>query len=360
MFRPNPWNFSAAAPSSGAGGSDPAEGFIGDGDTVTVANYAALPSAAANSGKLAWVLADSGTLWTKKYAGWYVSDGATWSPATLPDDQYVVTAALQTDVDAADTTLLQAYDVDGAAYTTFATLTAGNTPTFDLSTATTIGTNNIVASPGSVTDNAIVRYDGTTGKLVQNSGVTIDDSGNISTSGKITATVLQTQFIPAASIRPSASGGCAALALTATTANRPDLSYLAFDSSTAEYAQFWVALPKGWNESTVTAVFYWTHPSTATNFGVRWGLQGVAVSNDDTMDAAYGTAQEVTDTGGTTSDLYVSDATSAITIGGTPAEGDMVCFRVYRDPANGGDTMAVDAYLLGVKLLYTINTLDDT
>ncbi|GAH07966.1 unnamed protein product, partial [marine sediment metagenome] len=33
--------------------------------------------------------------------------------------------------------------------------------------------------PGSATDNAIARYDGTTGKLLQNSGVTIDDSGNL-------------------------------------------------------------------------------------------------------------------------------------------------------------------------------------
>lgn len=37
---------------------------------------------------------------------------------------------------------------------------------------------NIVSIDGSVTDNAIPRYDGTTGKL-QNSGVTIDDNGNV-------------------------------------------------------------------------------------------------------------------------------------------------------------------------------------
>lgn len=36
-----------------------------------------------------------------------------------------------------------------------------------------------VVWPASSTDNAIVRYDGTTGKLIQNSGATIDDSGNI-------------------------------------------------------------------------------------------------------------------------------------------------------------------------------------
>ena len=36
-----------------------------------------------------------------------------------------------------------------------------------------------VVGPASATDNAVVRYDGTTGKLVQNSGVAIDDSGNV-------------------------------------------------------------------------------------------------------------------------------------------------------------------------------------
>lgn len=46
---------------------------------------------------------------------------------------------LRTSTSAGNTALLQAYDVDGAAYTTFATLTANNTPTFDLSTAVTIG-----------------------------------------------------------------------------------------------------------------------------------------------------------------------------------------------------------------------------
>lgn len=40
------------------------------------------------------------------------------------------------------------------------------------------GTGN-VTGPGSATDNAIARFDGTTGKLIQNSSVIIDDSGNV-------------------------------------------------------------------------------------------------------------------------------------------------------------------------------------
>lgn len=40
------------------------------------------------------------------------------------------------------------------------------------------GTGDVVG-PASSTDNSIARFDGTTGKLVQNSAVTIDDSGNV-------------------------------------------------------------------------------------------------------------------------------------------------------------------------------------
>jgi len=39
-----------------------------------------------------------------------------------------------------------------------------------------------VVGPASATDEALVRFDGTTGKLVKNSGATLDDSGNLSAS----------------------------------------------------------------------------------------------------------------------------------------------------------------------------------
>lgn len=45
--------------------------------------------------------------------------------------------------------------------------------------ATKAGASGDVVGPASATDNAIARYDLTTGKLIQNSGVTIDDSDNV-------------------------------------------------------------------------------------------------------------------------------------------------------------------------------------
>lgn len=48
------------------------------------------------------------------------------------------------------------------------------------------GGSGDVVGPSSATDNAIVRFDTTTGKLVQNSGVTISDAGTISSSQSLT------------------------------------------------------------------------------------------------------------------------------------------------------------------------------
>ena len=53
------------------------------------------------------------------------------------------------------------------------------------------GTGDIVG-PGSSTDNAIVRYDGTTGKLAQDSGVLIDDNDTTSFPGPIVLTAAGT------------------------------------------------------------------------------------------------------------------------------------------------------------------------
>lgn len=166
-------------------------------------------------------------------------------------------------------------------------------------------------------------------------------------------------WVAAGSMSPSASGGCAALATVATSANRPDIQSLDFDPTTAEYAQFGIVMPKSWNEGTVTFRAHWAHGSTTTNFGVAWSLQAVAVSDDDTIDAAYGTAQTVTDTGGTTSDLYTTAESSAITIAGSPAAEDMVFFRVSRDPSNGSDNMAIDAKLLGITVYITTDADTD-
>lgn len=201
---------------------------------------------------------------------------------------------------------------------------------------------------------------------VEGARISISGASYIYTSGAWTAaggggSTQGKQAIPimAGAIRPSVSGGCESLAAIASAANQPDIITLNFDPATAEYAQFAIPMPKKWNAGTITARFRWSHAATTTNFGVVWGIQALAISDDDAIAQNYGTGQTVTDTGGTTNDLYATAETSAITIAGTPAKQDTVFFRVYRDATNGSDTMAIDARLHSVEIFVTTDADTD-
>ena len=138
---------------------------------------------------------------------------------------------------------------------------------------------------------------------------------------------------------------------TETTTNRQNFDQLLFDAATDEFAQALVVMPSNYNAGTVTGRFYWT--ASSGSGAVVWGLQGLAYSDDDALDTATGTAQTVTDTLLAANDMMISGATSSITISGTPGANKAVQFQIYRDADAGGDTLAVDARLLGVEISYT-------
>lgn len=169
----------------------------------------------------------------------------------------------------------------------------------------------------------------------------------------------QAIYVSAGAMRPSVTGGCAALAAIASAANQPDIVSLNFDTATREYAQFSLVMPKKWNEGTITFVPHWSHAATATNFGVVWDLQAVAVANDDAIAVAFGTAQTSADTGGTTNDLYTGPESAAITVAGTPGAEEMVFFRLSRVTTDGSDNMAIDARLHGITLYVTTDASTD-
>lgn len=167
----------------------------------------------------------------------------------------------------------------------------------------------------------------------------------------------QTVWVPAGAMTARTTNG-AASGTTESTTNKVMNKTLDFDTTTQEFAQFTVAFPKGWNEGTVTFIPFWTAASGSG--GVVWGLQGVALSNDDAIDTAFGTAQTSSDTLIAALDVHVGPESSAITIAGTPAVGDICYFQINRTVSDGGDTLGVDAKLIGIQLLYTIDSnVDD-
>ena len=140
----------------------------------------------------------------------------------------------------------------------------------------------------------------------------------------------ETIFVPAQAMFGTTTNGAEGAAVE-TTATRPELKVLDFDASTAEYAQFSIAMPKSWNLGTVTFQAFWS-PSNTDTGNALIGLQGVGVANDDTSDIAFGTAVDVTDAGGgAVEDVLVSPVSGAITIAGTPADDDYTYFQVYRN-----------------------------
>lgn len=165
----------------------------------------------------------------------------------------------------------------------------------------------------------------------------------------------QTLYIPASAMTPATTNGAAA-GKAETSSNKLNMNYLAFDTTTEEMAHFQLAMPEGWDRSTIKAKFFWSSATSSTaGDTVEWELACVAISDNDALDAAVGTSQVISDTlladnGG---DLQVSGATPALTVGGTPALADMVHCRVSRN-VGGTDDMTEDAWLFGAWIQYKV------
>jgi hypothetical protein len=178
--------------------------------------------------------------------------------------------------------------------------------------------------------------------------------GYTGSTGLVTG--LQTIWVPAQSILPRVTNG-PSLGTTESTTNKVTLRTLDFDTTTQEYAQFTIRMPKSWDESTVQFEPIWTAASGSGT--VAWSLAGVALSNDDAIDTAFGTIQTSTDTLITALDIHVGPQPGTpVTIAGTPAVGDICMFQISREV--GSDTLGVDAKLIGIAMFMTINAGDDT
>jgi len=165
-------------------------------------------------------------------------------------------------------------------------------------------------------------------------------------------------YVPAAAMYPSTTNGSSGLEQVETTALRPDLKVLDFSDGADKFAQFTVAFPKSWNEGTVTFQPFWT--VTGTNTGtVAWQLAAVAITNDESINTAFGTQVATTALAfsGTSNDLMVSAESGAVTIAGSPAANDMCFFQINRDIS--ADTQSGAARLVGIKLFFTTDAAND-
>ena len=243
----------------------------------------------------------------------------------------------------ADAKLFARHPVSGAVQE----IGGGGSVTIDTSAADLLSFSSGTLSADDLGSDKIFFWDDSAAKAT---GLTVGTGLSISgTTLSVTGGGATNIFIPASAWIPRTSNGCGVDSRELAT-NDTNWDELLFDAGTDEFAQAVTILPNNYNNGTITARFYWT---ASTGSGdVIFGIQGRAFANDDALDTAFGTAQTVTDTLIATNDMHITSATSAVTIGGTPAANTPILFQIYRDAGAGGDTLSSDARLLGVEILF--------
>lgn len=178
-------------------------------------------------------------------------------------------------------------------------------------------------------------------------------------SGRATVdSSVQTIVLPAGAWKRRTTGGAGTRAVETAT-NRVNLDPITFSGSVQEFAQIPFAAPKSWDRGTFTFRVIWLHPSTTTNFGVVWGMSARVFGDNSALEGAFGTVVTVTDTGGTTDNIYHSPVSAPFTPAGTPAEGDMIMLQLQRNPTDAADTMTVAAGMAFVVVTYTATASTD-
>lgn len=224
------------------------------------------------------------------------------------------------------------------------TLTLGTDDAVDIGTAS-IGVNDLFLGP-----TGTIEFNGDTGTTLADNG-----AGELTVEGKaVKRAGKQMMWIPAGSMKNDITSPASCGDTLDTGSNDLTISVCAFDTgATEERADFQIGMPKAWNESTVTFSTLLVCSSCSAAQTVQFELACVAISHDDVLNAAVGTAQASSVTVTAAGDLQAGAESSAITIAGTPAENDYVACRISRDTSV--DNGAGDALLLGIKFFWTDN-----
>ena len=220
-----------------------------------------------------------------------------------------------------------------------------------------------VVGPAASTDEAIVRFDGVTGKLIQNSIPTISDTGVVTlgdggvtnyaqflADGELnlfgTARVIKHIRIGAGQWKPGVSAPTIALLST--------FPVLKFDAASDDEVQFSLIVPQSLAAGTaITVLVDWCHEDAGPDAGtVCWGLEYRCVAEGELITGATNTIL------GTSPGSHAQHALVrtqlATGIVGAVAH-DLIGLRLYRDIS--GDTLAVDADLIQVHFMYIADKL---
>ena len=176
----------------------------------------------------------------------------------------------------------------------------------------------------------------------------------VDTTDFIKVTGKEMLFIPAAAMKANVTSPASCGDTYDSGSNDLTIPVCAFDTgATEERADFQVAMPKMWDEGTITYQALWTNTLGTAAQTVQWEVGCVAISDDDPLNAVMGTTVTQSDTWLAANDMHITAESSAVTCGGTPAENDYIAFRISRDTSV--DNMTGDALLIGIRIFWTSN-----
>ena len=173
-------------------------------------------------------------------------------------------------------------------------------------------------------------------------------------------TGLHTIWVPATAMYATTTTGCSALTQVEQTALRPELKVLDFAADADDHAQFSIAMPKNWNEGVIQFQSFWTVTGTDTGL-VAWGLTAQSVVNSGVTNTGFSALTTNTPLAhsGTSNDLMVSAASGNVTVLNAAAD-SVTYFMIARDySAEAADRQTGVARLIGIKILYTIDGVND-
>lgn len=225
------------------------------------------------------------------------------------------------------------------------------------SSVTIGGTNALEFAATHLTEaEASALYQRTNANLTTLAGASITGAGDFM---RTRTGVPREIWIPANAMTPTVEPPTAATNVWATATDGQLIEAWDFSASTTNALNWTMALPIAWDGGTVKAKVAWkqvTAESTSTN---RWAIGGGSVANGETAGNTLGTLVMLSAVGANdTNVVSITDATGAITIGGSPSAGHLTWFTIRRHPGDTGDNSSVLARLLGVQLQFTETTTE--
>ncbi len=190
--------------------------------------------------------------------------------------------------------------------------------------------------------------------------ITVADGETEITSAEITDSrneFRKTIVLPAQAWSPCTTSPCSDVTTVEAGTNDVDYKVLDFDQSSDEMAFIVFAMPDSWDAGPVRFRFIWTCTGGGAAETLQFELKGRSYANDEAIDQAYGTAVAVDDTWIADGDVHISPWSNPITLGGTPAAGEMIQLKITRDISD--DDLTADARLIAIVIEYGINRFSD-